>query len=83
MGERKKHNLLIKKVVVIKANMLRRINQIAARLEILPDGISRSFVLGFLASISLSTYLLNAIAELLAKIIAKSTKINFVIKSVG
>ena len=83
MGERKKHNLFIKKVVAIKANILRRINQIAARLEILPDGISRSFVLGFLASISLSTYLLKAIAELLAKIIAKSTKINFVIKSVG
>jgi hypothetical protein len=36
-----------------------------------------------LASISLSTYLLKAIAELLAKTMAKITKINLVITSVG
>jgi hypothetical protein len=67
----------------MKPSILRIINQIAARFDILPDGISRSFVRGFLASISLSTYLLKAIAALLAKTIAKITKINLVIKSVG
>jgi hypothetical protein len=67
----------------MKPNILRSINQIAARFEILPDGISRSFVRGFLASISLSTYLLKAIAELLAKTMDRITKINLVIKSVG
>ena len=67
----------------MKLNILSKINQIAACFEILPEGISRSFVRGFLASISLSTYLLKAIAELLAKTIARITKINLATKSVG
>jgi len=43
---------------------------------ILPDGSSRSAVLGFLASISLSTRLLSAIAALLAPRNASPTQNN-------
>ena len=49
--------------------MLFEIVNINASFElILPEGISRIAVLGFCASISLSKYLLKAIAEFLAKI---------------
>lgn len=67
----------------MKPNVLSRINKIAACFEIFPEGISRSFVRGFLPSISLSMYLLKAIAELLANTIARITKINLVITSGG
>ena len=48
----------------------------AERAEITPEGISLAAVLGFLRSMSLSRYLLKAIAALLAKTIHKRTKIN-------
>ena len=74
IGERKKHSLLIKYVVKIKAMLLRTTNNKTVFGEILPDGISRVFVRGFFASIFLSTYLLNPIAALRANKTANITK---------
>jgi hypothetical protein len=56
------------KVVRIKRMQLTIVNIRASFELILPEGISRMAVLGFCASISLSKYLLKAIAEFLAKI---------------
>ena len=45
--------------------------------DMIPLGISRDFVLGFFKSISLSIYLLNAMAAFLPVTIHKMTSINF------
>ena len=73
----------MKKVVKIKPITFKMIKILAALAEILPDGISLSFVLGLFESIFLSIYRLKAIAALLAKTIAKRTNKNFNKKSFG
>lgn len=51
--------------------------KISAELEVMiPEGISLMAVRGFLASILLSSHLLNAMAALLANIIHNITNIN-------
>ena len=45
--------------------------------DIFPDGMSLALVRGFLASISLSKYLLKAIAAFLANTIQNTIKTNF------
>ena len=45
--------------------------------DIFPDGMSLALVRGFLASISLSKYLLKAIAAFLASTIQNTIKVNF------
>src|SRR6185312_808177 len=58
-------------VVIIKARQLIIVNVNADIGLMRPDGISRCLVRGFLASTSLSRYLLNAIAELRANTMHK------------
>ena len=60
-------------VVMINPTQLKIINASAALDEIFPAGISRSFVLGFFASILRSAQRLNAIAAERAKTIHNKT----------
>ncbi len=73
MGERAKQRKLINQVVRINKVLLRAANNKAFWGEIFPSGISLVAVLGFTASISLSKYLLKAIAAERAKTIQRRT----------
>src|SRR5664280_889412 len=68
IGERIRVRRFMKAVVIMKRDALIITNIVAARMLIIPRGISPSFVLGLRASNRLSAILLNPIAALRAKI---------------
>ena len=70
----------MKKVVLTNKIQLTMIKNKAEFSDIIPAGISLELVLAFLPSNFLSTYLLNAIAALLAVIMHISIKINLKIR---
>ena len=68
----------------IKAREFNNTNKIAEEGLMIPEGISRRTVLAFRASILRSTYLLNAMAALLAKIMQRMINpSNFQLKTDG
>ncbi len=75
-GDKAKHKGLINQVVITNNKLLIKTNTQADLGEIIPAGISRVAVRGFSISISLSKYLLNAIAALRANTIHNNTSIN-------
>lgn len=76
-GERKKHSLLMKKVVITNNKQLTIVNINALLGFIIPAGISRTAVLGFIASYLASSQRLNAMAAERAKIMQRITRMKY------